>query len=518
MKAKLNYLLMIILLSSTYAFGQIGMVGKAINYPAGGTHNNLNTGVMTIMTDEPSVKLSYDGTNLTAKISFHLLYPTSLAKIYYGVMEPDNHRPVPRMRANVTAKANAAPDSLTYTATINITSFMSGNDPLYTYKANGGGVFPFRITVWSKEKNRLESWYRRFAYKNNAQVPCISEGPFITLVGKDNATVWFDTDLPCEGRVVTSNGTFKDAGNLLHHEVLLSGLPSGTKISYHAETGDATNYSSSAQMTFKTQGTVNYFKFAHFSDSREGSETGMETYYGVNALALRQIGLAALNKGAEFAVFIGDLANGYSSDSIDQKMQYRAWKNTIEPFAGYMQMIPTMGNHEWFIDYYTDTVKKVTISVDKTEPKDAQTGFSNNFVLPRNGSAAEQFGPPYGETSYYYDYQNVRFIAVNDDYWMDDHAEQYGAYINGYIGDTQLAWIKKTVEDAQANPNIDHVLLGWHEPPFPCGGHVEDAMWWYGGVPSKNGGVDRSYIVARRDTLWSIFANNNKVLAVLNGH
>lgn len=503
---------------SSLSFAQIGNVGKPINFPAGGIKNNLNTSIMTIMTDEPTVKLNYDGSKLTAQISFKLLKPTTFAKIFYGVMEPDNHRPMPRFRSSITAKPNAAPDTLTYSATINVTSFMSGNDPLYTYKANGGGVFPFKIQVWSAEKNRLESWNRRFAFKNNAQVPCITEGPFITLVGKDNATIWFDTDMPTEGRVVTAiSGTFKST-NGTHHEIQLTGLPSGTKISYHVETGDATNFSSSAQMSFKTQGTVNYFKFAHFSDSREGVEGGLENNYGVNTLALRQIGLAALSKGAEFVLFAGDLANGYSSDSIDQKMQYRSWKHSIEPFAGSMQMIPTMGNHEWFIDYYYDSTAKIAISVDKTQPHDAQSNFSNNFVLPKNGSGPETSGPPYGETSYYYDYQNIRFISVNDDYWWDSNAEQYGAYPNGYIGDVQFAWIKKTIEEAQANPNIDHILLGWHEPPFPCGGHVEDAMWYYGGDKSKNGGIDRSYIVNRRDSLWAMFSNNNKVLAVLNGH
>ena len=45
-----------------------------------------------------------------------------------------------------------------------------------------------------------------------------------------------------------------------------------------------------------------------------------------------------------------------------------------------------------------------------------------------------------------------------------------------------------------------------------------DAMWYNGSDPAKNHGVDRTYVVQRRDELWQAFVSTGKAVAAFVAH
>lgn len=58
--------------------------------------------------------------------------------------------------------------------------------------------------------------------------------------------------------------------------------------------------------------------------------------------------------------------------------------------------------------------------------------------------------------------------------------KNYGGSPEGYIMRDQMEWIERTLEEAKTDPTVKFILLYAQEPVFPCGGHVDDAMWWKG--------------------------------------
>ena len=54
----------------------------------------------------------------------------------------------------------------------------------------------------------------------------------------------------------------------------------------------------------------------------------------------------------------------------------------------------------------------------------------------------------------------------------------FGGNREGYMRANQLEWLNRDLQAAQDDANIDWVFLYLHEPAFPNGGHVRDAMYW----------------------------------------
>ncbi|MCL4233245.1 MAG: hypothetical protein KJ042_01870, partial [Deltaproteobacteria bacterium] len=89
--------------------------------------------------------------------------------------------------------------------------------------------------------------------------------------------------------------------------------------------------------------------------------------------------------------------------------------------------------------------------------------------------------------------------------------------LEGYVMDDQFAWMVRVFDEAKNDSRIDHVFLVAQEAMYPNGGHVADAMWYRGGDPADNDGIDRRYVVARRDEIWRAFVGTGKAAAAIFG-
>ena len=332
----------------------------------------------------------------------------------------------------------------------------------------------------------------------------------------------------------TNDAKFRPVGRQssgVRHEVEVAGLVPSTNYRYHVrcETSDG-DVNQSPDATFTTapkpgEGTV---KFAFVSDSREGVGGGERAQMGHNALILRGIGQDAFRRGVAFMLFGGDLVNGYTSDVGDFRMQLRGWKQSLAGFWRTRPVYTVMGNHEALLNVFDDG-SKYGIQMDKWPYKtqSAEAVFADCFWNPENApTQSDPRRPTYRENVYSFQYGPVLCVGYNNNYWWSDERAipQHGGSPEGYILEDQLAWIERTLQDAESDPTVKYIVLHAQEPVFPCGGHVKDSMWWSG-----NNGV-RAYtlrdgemvaesmgMVEVRNRFWEAVAGSSKVAVVLSG-
>ena len=72
--------------------------------------------------------------------------------------------------------------------------------------------------------------------------------------------------------------------------------------------------------------------------------------------------------------------------------------------------------------------------------------------------------------------------------------------------DGQMQWLEEDLAQAREN-GAEHIVVMGHEPSFPAGGHIKDAMWWYGEIPEVN---------AMRERFWKALAKHD-VVAYVSG-
>jgi len=383
---------------------------------------------------------------------------------------------------------------------------------------------------------------KRFSLRKTVTV---IEGPFVNLIHSDNprqAQVSWQTDEPCTGtvRLLPGDGTQKIrtmgaqpgtqvAGPeqaIYQYEASLSGLDPDTQYTYNilceTEDGDRT---AAGPYTFRTaprpgEGRV---VFAFASDSREGVGGGEEASMGHNAKVLKTIAQDAYRRGAQFFIFGGDLVNGYTTATDDFRLQMRGWKQSLAGFWRSCPVYPVMGNHE--------TLLKVIdgISFDQWPyaTESAEAIFAENFWNPLNGpEASDQRRPSYKENVYSFQYGPVLCIGYNNNYWWttNDQCKRVGGCPEGYLLDDQLQWIEAELKRAEKESTIRTILLYAQEPVYPCGGHINDCMWWGGNNTLRahtytNGRLvsEQAGMIQVRNRFWSALAQSTKVAAVLSG-
>jgi hypothetical protein len=124
-----------------------------------------------------------------------------------------------------------------------------------------------------------------------------------------------------------------------------------------------------------------------------------------------------------------------------------------------------------------------------------------------------------------FQYGPVKVIVFNNNYWWTSHNRiaEFGGSPEGYILPEQLRWIERELKKTEDDATVRFVLLLGHEPVFPGGGHVADAMWHNGNNNVRaymvgDGGKPQPFpmgIVEVRNRFWEIVSKNPKVAAVL---
>jgi hypothetical protein len=362
----------------------------------------------------------------------------------------------------------------------------------------------------------------------------IAEGPFIQNVQPRKALVRFVTLEKIQASVEIDNTIFQESKPRRVHEIELLYLSPNTEYEYTIRYGDRQD-----TYSFRTalpHGSDSAFTFAYCSDSRAGQGGGERNIYGTNAYMMERLFALARQQDARFVQFTGDLVNGYLEDAGEMRLQYANWKRAVEPFCHEMPVYTGFGNHEALIHELKDERGR-RASVDRFpfDTASAEAVFARSFANPENGprsedgarydpDTSEQNFPPYSETAFHYQFGNVAMISLNSDYFYAPSTElipHIGGNPHAYIMDQQMFWLKRVLDQYEADPEIDHIFVTQHTPAFPNGGHADDDMWYRGnneirpyvaGKPLEEG------IIERRDRYLSLLVNqSDKVRAILTG-
>lgn len=416
---------------------------------------------------------------------------------------------------------------------------LAGKYDIANWEEKGVAKLGYRIT---DDKGQIIYDGKIYAY---GTVPfeaglSIVEGPFINLMGSNDVTISFTTNMP-SSPYVEVNGQKYEAkqmmGNMkgdINHEILINNLTPDTDYEYTVVFDKVKE-----TYSFKTapvNGSRQAFTFAYASDSREGKGGGERNIHGTNAYIMKKMAALAVAQKSSFMQFTGDMINGYSTNTNDQILQYANWRRAIEPFWHYIPFIVGPGNHEALVSAFNDGTKYGK-AVDKFpfSTNSAERVFANSFVHPKNGPESEDGSkydpdehnidfPSYKETVYHYVYDNTAMIVLNSNYlYTPEHSiiPIIGGNVHGYIMDNQLQWLKETIKMFDKDKNIDHVFVTIHTPAFPNGGHAGDDMWYDGNDsirPFINGQPVDKGILERRDEFLNIIVNkSDKVVALLCG-
>ncbi len=368
--------------------------------------------------------------------------------------------------------------------------------------------------------------------------PTIIDGPFVTNITENEATIWFITNKKVIAKIKVGDKFEKeDEKPVTFHEFVIKNLQPETDYSYKIEYGKF--YDGASFRTANKTGSDKPFVFAYASDSRNSSGGGERDIYGVNAYILKKLLALATAENSRFLQFTGDLIDGYTSSYDEMKIQYYNWKYTVEPFAKYFPIYVTMGNHENYVYFFRDEEKGTKYVIDKFpfDKESSEVFFENEFELPHNTELITEDGaeydpdpnsidfPPYDETVYSYVYGNVAVIVLNSDYFYSPSVRKgftlTSGGLHGYIMDKQLEWLKKTLDKYEKDSRIKHVFVTQHTPVLPNGGHLQNAMWYSGenkfrpyvaGKPLKYG------VLEQRDRYLDLVVNHTtKVRAILTG-
>lgn len=370
--------------------------------------------------------------------------------------------------------------------------------------AEAGGIILARVEAWDPRSKALRYRELRMAYGRQdsvaLQLPCISRGPWIDRVTTDDAWLSWTLDRPAKV-TVEYGSTFRrmawkriEVDTALGAEIRLEGLRADEEFGYRVvpegrKSGlrSFTFHTPPELGTWPADGTVT---FAFLSDSRAGAGGGIEAVEGTNRQMIRSLLSAADMSGVDFVCFGGDLIDGYVDDPGVYTRQLESWKKAAECVGGHLPIYEGMGNHEMLADFFPadEGQKGKPPFRDRAGDENSESLFAAAFVNPENGPEApldasgKRESPPFKENVYSFDWGPVHVVAMNNDYDVASHPEDLGGFREGSIPDEQLDWLDADLSAARKR-GAQEIFIFAHEPPFPCGGHAGDGMWWNGERP-----------------------------------
>ncbi len=437
-------------------------------------------------------------------------------------------------------------------AQVAIAGALSGKYDMSGWERNGKGTLGYRVVnaAGSIIYDGRVSFVRKGAFLRNLS---FLEGPTVHNVSDQGAVIAFECDRPCTAVVRAGERRFRSSQATRRHEVRVTGLEPATSYQYRvqvtaADSGRQAPLANSRTFAFRTAprpGTRQAFVFAYASDSRDGQGGGERDIHGTNAYVMKKLMAVAQAKGAAFLQFSGDMIDGRLNNVSQTRLQYRNWKRAVEPFAHYLPVYATIGNHEGLFHTFDDG-SDIGINVARFPfaTESAEAVFADMFVMPENGPVSEDGAeydprpersgdfPPYRESVYYYVYDNVAMVVLNSNYlfsrsykyWFAKKAREGsplgGGGLHGYLMDRQLEWLERTLARLEADPNIDFIFVTQHTPAFPNGGHRSDDMWYDGNNtprPSIAGKPLRRGVIEQRDRYLELLLKHKKVVAQLTG-
>ncbi len=471
---------------------------------------------------EPSLRLAPDG---SATLTFETLRPVPAATVYFGHRLPQDPLGLPRYRQRSAAMEDRAdvPGGHRYVVRLDTKRVLRPRYDAAGVLRKKRGVLAWRLEMLDalEATSRVvdgETAFRCDPCQGSAatfvQLPSLRLGPFVDLVRTTSAVVSFATDAATaasvavfpegrEARLVASPapGT--------RHEVVLGGLEPGTRYRYQPVLLDARGEVHVHRGgTFATEPeALSRFELVALSDSRSGLGPADAQYGGTNAEVLRGLVQGAIARGDPRAiVFVGDLIDGYTTWPRSYAFELEMWQRAVQPVHAHVPIYEVMGNHESLLDLWANGW-----AAAQTGPS-AESVFAETFVNPEGGPDAAPGAPPYEENTYSFDLGNAHLVALNSNYRYRSHPGQDGhpggpaGNREGWIDDATLAWLDADLAGARG-AGQRHLFVFAHEPGFPNGGHVQDALYWNGEVPE---------VLAQRAKLYGILGRHG-VTAIIHG-
>ncbi len=435
------------------------------------------------------------------------------------------------------------------------------------FVAGGGGVVAFKVEVYDPDYGSIRTYERRFRYQRHGEpkegryslASTMVHGPFVDLVGPDSFVVSWETDVPAPGAVVVADREFVAPEPSERHEVRVTGLEPRTAYGYRVHYGHDGGMTPTYEVTTAPPRGESGFRFGFASDSRAGAGGGAHAVEGVNRAGLAAVLTGARARGAELFLFGGDLISGYTSSQNAFEQQLASWMRCAGLVGSSLPIYEGVGNHEQVGDYFEvpdpeHDGYRIVMFRDREDPRSAEAIFTDTFANPRGSSygfclgpetrktgVGTATGPDYGETVYSFDHGNCHFVSLNSNYWFtgvknstgtkrypsdkdgtEVALEVLGGCREGYVMQNQLDWLEEDLRMTQEDDAIDWVFVFTHEPAFPNGGHLWDAMFWGDAGKGHEGGlndhdVPLGDVIDMRDRLWTTLVRHDKVVAFMSG-
>ena len=245
--------------------------------------------------------------------------------------------------------------------------------------------------------------------ESQAQIAVSVDGPTL----EEKAMLVTGTSMPVDSSY----------GRALYHQVRFTGLAPDTVYTYRVK--GAAGWSEWYQ--FRTAAAeAKPFRFLYLGDI----QNGILTYA---SRVIRQAFHA--NGDIRLVVHAGDLVG--QRDDLDHDDEWGEWNQAGGYNYAIVPQVPATGNHE-----YIDVLKP-----DGTESRRLGPYWPAQFALPANGA------DPVKATTYYTDYQGVRFIVLDGTAAIDLGSMK-----------AQTDWLDSVLAASKANWNV--VLF--HQPVFTC--------------------------------------------------
>jgi hypothetical protein len=252
----------------------------------------------------------------------------------------------------------------------------------------------------------------------------------------------------------------KDVRTIYHH-ARIRHLKPGTRYRYRISHGGAV---AETGVFTTAPARPEPFRFAAFGDM------------GVNASAAAHVALIR-QKRPDLAFVVGDLCyadssggSGSSGPSTQDFATWDRWLHQIQPSAGRVPWMTTVGNHE----------------MEGGNGELGYAGYLDRFAPPTNGVA----GAP---VTYSFVYGNVGFVALdgNDASFEIDRNQ-------GYLGHRQDRWLDRRLARLRSDDKVDFLVVGFH-----------NCMYCTNLVHSSDGG---------NRARWEPIFDKHQVDLVVNGH
>lgn len=335
-----------------------------------------------------------------------------------------------------------------------------------------------------------ESYESRILLNRNGDpLPTVTYGPFLDRPEPNRYVISFEMSEPVLAAVMVDGKRYESKEPVRKHEISIGQVKPG--VHNYRIVGDPRTF----RFRVRDNGPL---RFAVMSDSRSVAGGAEFNLQAVNGKVLGDLFLHAFRQDLDLVVFPGDLVDGYTQKEDEFERQLKSWAWVSEPVAARVPVFEGIGNHEALIVQYAENPY---IFFDRKPPHSTEDVFARVFVNPVNGDFAEREGlPSYRENAYYFHMRDCLFIMANSNYWVGGKfPEKHGGNLEGYMMDRQMAWLERVLKTE--GPKAKHVFFFTHEPAYPVSAHMKDGMWYWGGDPKRNSGIDRSYVVERRDEL-----------------